>query len=110
MENVTISGALGLQDEWVDNLQDSVKSALDNEDGIAEALLKLINMVQLETHDVEIEPSEFERKVAFASFATGAVVSKNSLRRDLLAKILLTLSKHDVCEKAAFDVMKIIID
>ena len=110
MENVTISGALGLQDEWVDNLQHSVKTALDDEDGVAEAMLKMINMVQLETHGVEIEPSQFERKVAFASFAIGALVSKNMLRRDLLSKILLTLSKHDVCEEASVDVMKIIID
>lgn len=110
MENVTISGALGLQDEWVNNLQHSVKTALDDEDGVAEALLKLINMVQLETHDVEIEPSEFERKVAFASFATGLLVSKGLLRRDLLEKILDTLKKHKVSAEAAFDVMKVIID
>lgn len=110
MENVSISEVLGLQDEWVDNLQRSVKTALDDEDGIAEAMLKMINMVQLETHGVEIEPSQFERKVAYASFAIGALVSKNMLRRDLLSKILLTLSKHDVCEEASVDVMKIIID
>ena len=110
MENVTISGVLGLQDEWVENLQNSVKTALDDEDGVAEAMLKMINVVQLETHGVEIEPSEFERKVAFASFAIGALVVKNKLRRDLLSKILLTLSKHEVSEKATFDVMQIIIN